>query len=699
MTRFDADTLYRLLPAVYRIRDAEQARDPEEGGPLRALIDVLAQQAAVVERDIDRLYDNWFIETCDEWVVPYIGDLLGVRNLHVVEAGADFSQRARVANTIGYRRRKGTATMLEQLARDTTGWPARAVEFFELLATTQHVNHVRLHNVRTPDLRDTAQLELIGTAFDTAAHTADVRRIAEGRGRHNIPNVGLFLWRLQPYVVPLSEARAAADPPDGRYRFHPFGLDVPRFNPPQTEREITHLAEEINVPGPLRRRPLYDELEARRQTLAEGGTPEVAYFGETEFDPSAVRVYLDGAYVPAEEVMICDLTNWRRPAATQTYTVLDESVDPPAPVDVDLPIAVAVDPVLGRLTLAEGATDPDRVEVSSAYGFPGDVGGGPYSRRDSVDAVLDRPVDWHVGVGRDVAADGTTLFNTLTDAVVAWNARDAATPGGFGLIAILDNGTYAENLTGPGRIEIGEGSRLLVVAADWPEQPERGSLEPLERRAHVLGNVTAVGTAPPSSETPGELILDGLLIEGSVTVLVGHLGRLRLAHATLGLHDPDAPAGLTVNASVNPAQQNPELAVELDHSLAGPVVVPETVRSVRVADSVLQAARTNGTRGPVLSAAGGEAGPPATIVRATLLGGVHVRELALGSETLFTEAVVAERLQTGCVRFSYVPAGSRTPRRYRCQPDLALRERADALELESVADLSASEIARIRLRL
>lgn len=37
--------------------------------------------------------------------------------------------RAWVANTLAYRRRKGTALVLEQLARDVTGWPATAVEF------------------------------------------------------------------------------------------------------------------------------------------------------------------------------------------------------------------------------------------------------------------------------------------------------------------------------------------------------------------------------------------------------------------------------------------------------------------------------------------------------------------------------------------------------------------------------------------
>ena len=70
------EELYDLLPAIYRIRDEEgRARC----GPWPR---VFAKQASIVESDIAQLRENWFIETCEEWVVPYIGDLLGVRGLH-----------------------------------------------------------------------------------------------------------------------------------------------------------------------------------------------------------------------------------------------------------------------------------------------------------------------------------------------------------------------------------------------------------------------------------------------------------------------------------------------------------------------------------------------------------------------------------------------------------------------------------------
>jgi hypothetical protein len=74
----EADKVYQLLPALYRIRDAEQ------GGVLRALCEVLAEDIAVLRENLDQLYDDQFIETCADWVAPYIGDLIGYRTLHGV---------------------------------------------------------------------------------------------------------------------------------------------------------------------------------------------------------------------------------------------------------------------------------------------------------------------------------------------------------------------------------------------------------------------------------------------------------------------------------------------------------------------------------------------------------------------------------------------------------------------------------------
>ncbi|HXM54659.1 MAG TPA: hypothetical protein VOB72_04655, partial [Candidatus Dormibacteraeota bacterium] len=217
-----ADDLIQLLPELYRVRDAET------GGALAGLLAVVAEQLSLVEDDVDQLYDDWFIETCREWLAPYIGDLLRVRPPEPVTAGTA-SSRAFVANTIRYRRAKGTVAVLERLARDVTGWSARVVEYFQLVGTTQYVKHVRPGNLRTPSLRDGAALDRLGGPFDAAARTLEVRRPARG-GRWNVPNVGVHLWRLQSYPLERVTPRPAAGRPLA-WMCSPLGLDTPLFNP------------------------------------------------------------------------------------------------------------------------------------------------------------------------------------------------------------------------------------------------------------------------------------------------------------------------------------------------------------------------------------------------------------------------------------------------------------------------------------
>lgn len=679
-----SDRLYQLLPAVYRLRDAQQ------GEPLRALLRVMEHELEAVEADIDGLYEDLFIETADEWVVPYLGDLLAVRNLQPIAEGV-FSQRAYVANTLAYRRRKGTAPVVEQLARDVSGWTARAVEMFERLGTTQHLHHVRPHNTRTPDLRRSDALEFLGGPFEEAQHTAEVRRIATARGRYNLPNVAVHLWRLQPYALVRSTPRAAGDPNDGRYFFSPLGIDTPLFNRPRSEDTITHLAEEINVPGRLRHRPLHHELEALRQARADGTPdPPLAYFNA---ERPVISVFADGAAIPREEVLICHLDTltsgpWRRPPISKTYRRADGTA-------VALPIQVAIDPLLGRLAFPTGVV-PNRVEVSWAYGFPGDLGGGPYERRASVEGEIDRSPDWQVGVTRSPngALDEVA---TLEEAIVAWNGRPAGT---FGVITLLDNDTYPAGGT---EIRIASGSRLLILGADWPvvdagsgalERP-RGRVSPVDRRPHVVGDLGVRGLEPPVDGAFGRLVLNGLLVEGAVRVAAGHLGSLSVNHCTL------APrVGLdSLSVATTGADPNDRLRVEVKRSICGTIRLSEPVPELAVTDSLIDAAADGLDGGTAIAAPASRA----EIATSTLIGSTRVRRIAAES-SIFGGRLWALRRQEGCVRFCWLPftsptAGvepSRTPRRYRCQPDLALERALDALPGGSAGD--AAQVAATRRR-
>ena len=374
---FDPDKLYDLLPAIYRIRDSE------EGEPLRALLAIVTQQAAVLEEDLDQLYDNQFIETCAPWVLPYIGDLIGYRSLHPI--GPDqVTPRAEVANTIGYRRRKGTASVLEQLARDVTAWNARAVEFFQLLATTQYMNHIRLTNFYAPDLRQWEPLERLGTAFEKTAHTVDVRHIERGEGKYNIPNVGIFFWRLNAFRLRSSPAVRVDD---HRFLFSPLGANMPLFSRPQSEKSITHLAEPINVPERISRRVLDASL--------------AAYYG------SDLSIFVDGFAI--DGVSACNLSDADPAGTTWAHT-------PPA-------MLVAIDPVLGRISFRDPQSEPPRVMFH--YGFSAAMGGGEYERSETFDAAL-APID-------SVATPGPIQ-----------PALDACAGGG--VVELSDSGRFEETL-------------------------------------------------------------------------------------------------------------------------------------------------------------------------------------------------------------------------------------------------------------
>lgn len=682
MSTVPTDRLYNLLPAIYRLRDSAQ------GQPLRALLALIQQEYDAVEQDIANLYENWFIETCSEWVVPYIGDLLGVRPIYAT--GSDtFSARGYVANTLDFRRRKGTATMLEQLAFDVTGWPARVVEFFELLSTTQYLNHVRLGNLATADLRNADALELLGGPFESISHTADVRHISSGRGKYNIPSIGLFLWRLGDYQIgpiPASskdptqtdlngatrqgDARAIVSPADGRYTFNPLGISAPLFNLPKTQQNVTQLAQEINVPGPLRRRPLYQELEALRQAEVDGvPAPEPVYFGS---DP-VFQIAIDGAFVPFDQIMICDTsdiskTDWRRPAASKSYTPSGGGAA------VTKTLRLAVDPVRGRIAFPAGAKLPaTSLEVSYVYGFSGDLGAGPYDRSGWLSSPTMGPApfnsssSWQVAVSLELKAVPNIVFSTFTAAVKAWNKQVTGTsPILDGVIAVLDSSTYKDDLNKT-PITMPAGSRLLIVAADWAAQRQSPAgtaktLDPDGLRPHFLGPISVQGTAPEGSPNPGQLFIDGLLIEGQVTIQAGNLGTLGLSHSTI-----TPGGGLTVQTAAGAT--NDTLVVNLYRTICGPITFPAAPISsaqLNSVDSIISSGSSASTDPAI-------AGPGVTAnISTSTVFGTTSSFILSASDSLFTGVVTATRQQTGCVRFSFVPDGSKTGQRYHCQPDLAL---------------------------
>jgi hypothetical protein len=665
----DPDRLYNLMPAVYRERDVQQ------GYPLRDLLRLVTEQADILYSDIQRLWDNFFIETCDRWAIPYIGDLVsnrllnGGQNLKDPDTARDLfpdlagpylrppvaiRTRADVAKTIYYRRRKGTLPMLEELARDVSGWAAHAVEFFELLVWSQSLNHLRLLRTGCPDLRHPEVVDHLNGPFDFMSHTGDVRYPAQNEGWYNIRNIGFFLWRLRAY--PIENVVARQGPLPWQYYFSPLGDPAPLFSRLRPEGNPAGLATELHVPGAIRPAAFFKDI-----VPLETMTPPLPDFTEFYglFEPfngspmvpnpnASMMVIRDGVPVSPGDIRCRNLEAWAQPTGN----------------------VVGIDVRRGRIAFGTAFVPAAGVDVSYHYAFSADLGGGPYQR----DKWLVDPAfpALRLNVRENGAAPDVP---TLNAAVASWVA--AGRPNA--VITILDNRNYT--LATP--LSLADNS-FLVIQADNRKRP------------HVTpdgGELQVTGDHPGS-----ELTLSGLLFEGAIHV-IGEVRRLRILHTTLvpgrSLNEDGSPATLLPSIAVEPldgagATINAAFRLEMAFSIVGPLRLPNHADSVNILDSVV-----DGLGGGAIAATGtnDQPGPPCGLERVTILGRSFFRKITLATEVIFTDTVLAAQRQAGCVRFSFVPLQSITPQRYRCQPDHEIRTEIE--RDEKIGTVTAAQRAAI----
>jgi hypothetical protein len=504
-----AERLWQLLPAVYRTADTDS---PEAPGPLRELLNRIGAQVAVVRRSIDRLWADQSIETCDDWVISYLGDLLGTQLVNNLDARA---QRLDVAKTIHYRRRKGTVQVLEELARDVTGWTCHVVEGFHRLARTRHGLDPALGPAAFPhaDPADVAQLlaiegltgRLTGTpaggfadlrsphgaalansAFDESFHTADVRIGRGALGHFGIPKLLVFLWRLTSFPVVAGTPVAVAGG-GGQYGFDPTGREVPLFLPPAPAvndfSEAWSSANEWDVPGPL---------------------------------SGSLAASLSGTDAPPPYVL--------------------NGVAPPA----------AVWPETGRFALGAGAAEPFTVDYQ--YGFSSTIGAGPYERDLLGDppALVGTETPVRGGTGLDAALThaGATGTVTLEDSLTYTTLGSAADP----VVSLLVRaGSRARPVlrppagAGPWIFTGGLGAELVLdgLTLCGCDIVLRGAFDSVRLTACTVDPGTAGPGSPPLSRAvDGRLLAPSrIFIEADPGASAGEGGairRLLIDHCILG---------------------------------------------------------------------------------------------------------------------------------------------------------------------
>lgn len=646
--------IFDAVPSHIRMRDGEEQR------ALEALLALLTEELEIVERDIDQLYDNWFVETCEPWVLPYISELIGATPMREIGPGQAGQLRAYVANVLQYRQAKGTAAALEQVARDVTGWPVVVVEFFRQLTTAEHVNHLRGSRPVTASVRRADEPQLAHRPFSRASHLP-AAGIADGfSGRFNIPNLGLFVWRhaAQPLFPLITEddgylggpEPALLDPDGSVRRFDPMGRDLPLVNLPQPDLTIADRVSPLNVPEQLRREPLADELDG----LRDGTISAAKWFGSQP----VLRVRLDGAEVPPAKLFCCNL------AAAE-----DGSIRKPAAAG-----SVLFDPVLGRLSLH--ASDRNK---SAETGFAApqalDVGGGAYDRRESVEGWWDdfftpgEDPPWIIGVTRraelqtDNVDQGGPVVGSLREAVERWNGLADRSRG---VIVMLDNATYDEAINGAaGTIDLTGGAQLAIFAADWPRSPQADgtaprfldAISPALCRPFIKSNMRVRANAGPEDE-PARLILSGLLIAHLQANNGEAPGRLELLDCTLGWQWDDTQRfgeALKLN-------EQDGLSLTVERSNLGRVAMLNTAATISISDSVL-AVGAQPARGNLNALSAPQS--DLSIERSTIMGKTETRTIE-AEDSIFCGTVNVAFRQTGCVRFSFVTSDSVVPRRYRC---------------------------------
>lgn len=569
-----AERLWQLLPAVYRTADSEASGGY---GPLRELLSRIGAQVAVVRRSIDRLWADQSIETCDDWVISYLGDLL---DTNLISNLGPPAQRLDTANTIHYRRRKGTVEVLEELAHDITAingmrWTAHVVEGFRRLARTRHGLDPALGPAAFPnaspadaatllqiegltglltgglpggfaDLRSAHGAALADTAFDEAFHMADVRAGRGAVGRFGIPKLLVFVWRLTSFPVFAGTPVTVANCP-GQYVFDPTGRAIPLFLPPPPEpddfAESWAPAHEWQVPGPLT------------------GSLETAITDTGANPPPPVRPPYPDAHVPSRYGLG---RGWQ---------------------------LTSIWPEAGRFAAtAEPGSPPAPLTVDYQYGFSSLIGAGPYDRSllGTLPAVSgpETIVTGGHGLDKALAAAGTSGIITI---------GDSANPESVTYTALADVGSSTKPI-----------ASLLVRAGP--------SMRPVLR--------PTAGASPWVFTGGGEaeLVLDGLTVSGCDVVLRGSFGSVTITACTV---DPGAAAEgspplataadgpalapcrifIEADPAAAPGDQGAIAQLSVDHCILGPVRTRfgGSVETLTISDSIVQGIPA--TAGPAYTAA------------------------------------------------------------------------------------------------
>ena len=332
----------------------------------------------------------------------------------------------------------------------------------------------------------------------------------------------------------------------------------------------------------------------------------------------SISITVDGIDKDVNDIVICNLEQWdRRPSQNK----------------------VAIDPVLGRLLFPMGV-EPKKVLVSYCYGFSGDIGSGLYLKSSNSDTSESSDSVIYL-ISKTTKDDGQKRSISIGEAIAQWVSSDSNIPNASVVFEVEDNEIYEEESL---NLHLKDNTSITLRTS--------GNSRPVIKLAHAM----QITCEPEAQDC--KVLLKGLMIAAKdnniINISKGSLHSLGVVQCTLV---PEEKEGVVLGSSIA-VEENDQLLIRLERSICGRIATTDSRASLEGVDTIID----------------GKGDQPAiscykiTLNNCTVFGRTDVTSIDYMSNTIFTEPILSQRRQIGCLRFSFVPTLSQVPRCYKCLP-------------------------------